>query len=200
MSRIAFAYLSAKCNLVTSFSCRTTGLTSFPDYLVLHMRKFVMEDGWVPKKLDVYIDVPDIIDISHMRSSGLQSGEELLPESAGDGQAESTKLLLSMGFGQIPCEKAAINTGNAGVEEAMNWMLSHMDDPDINDPISHDSQKAALLLTNQKVEILKKQLTGFLSNPDALSASDMDASSSSAVAADAELPDGFWEIPACWIW
>jgi hypothetical protein len=31
--------------------CRTAGLTSFPDYLVLHMRKFVLEEGWVPKKL-----------------------------------------------------------------------------------------------------------------------------------------------------
>ena len=73
------------------------------------MRKFVMEAGWVPKKLgiftwlcylcctlpvtfklifiiyivhpDVYIDVPDIIDISHMHSKGLQPGEELLPEA-----------------------------------------------------------------------------------------------------------------------
>lgn len=34
--------------------------------------------------LDVYIDVPDIIDISHMRSKGLQPGEEILPESSGD--------------------------------------------------------------------------------------------------------------------
>lgn len=29
---------------------------------------------------DVYVDVPDIIDISHMRSKGLQPGEEILPE------------------------------------------------------------------------------------------------------------------------
>jgi hypothetical protein len=29
---------------------------------------------------DVYIDVPDIIDISHMRSKGRQDGEELLPD------------------------------------------------------------------------------------------------------------------------
>ena len=34
--------------------CRTAGLTSFPDYLVLHMRKFVMEEGWVPKKLGIF--------------------------------------------------------------------------------------------------------------------------------------------------
>lgn len=30
---------------------------------------------------DVYIDVPDTIDITHMRSKGMQPGEELLPES-----------------------------------------------------------------------------------------------------------------------
>lgn len=35
------------------FLGRTAGLISFPDYLVLHMRKFVMEAGWVPKKLGI---------------------------------------------------------------------------------------------------------------------------------------------------
>ena len=33
---------------------------------------------------DVYIDVPDVIDITNMRSKGLQSGEELLPETGLD--------------------------------------------------------------------------------------------------------------------
>lgn len=37
--------------------------------------------------------------------------------------------LVSMGFNQLHCQKAAINTSNVGVEEAMNWLLSHMDDP-----------------------------------------------------------------------
>ncbi|OMO59067.1 hypothetical protein CCACVL1_25100 [Corchorus capsularis] len=101
------------------------------------MRKFVMEAGWVPKKLDVYIDAPDIIDIRHMRSKGLQPGEELLPKSGPGGEAESSQpvaneeivtQLVSMGFNQLHCQKAAINTFNAGVEEAMNWLLSHMDD------------------------------------------------------------------------
>ncbi|KMS98384.1 hypothetical protein BVRB_4g093360 isoform D [Beta vulgaris subsp. vulgaris] len=197
---------------------KTTGLTSFPDYLVLHMRKFVMEDGWVPKKLDVYIDVPDIIDISHMRSKGLQPGEEILPEI--DGEAEFTgpvanedivSQLLSMGFGQLLCEKAAINTSNVGVEEAMNWLLSHMDDPDIDEPISHMSQKAPASVDQSKVdtlisfgfqeEVARKALisTGgdiekatdwIFSNPNAASSSDMDTSSSGAAAAEAELPDG----------
>lgn len=201
---------------------KTTGLTSFPDYLVLHMRKFVMEAGWVPKKLDVYVDVPDTIDISNLRSKGLQPGEELLPESAGDGEAESTRVvanedivsqLLCMGFGQNICEKAAIYTSNVGVEEAMNWLLSHMDDPDIDAPISHNSQNATISVDQSKVETLisfgfqedlarraliatggdiEKATDWIFSNPDASSASDMDAtgSSSAAAAGDAELPDG----------
>ena len=37
--------------------------------------------------------------------------------------------LVSMGFSQLHCQKAAINTSNAGVEEATNWLFSHMDDP-----------------------------------------------------------------------
>lgn len=37
--------------------------------------------------------------------------------------------LVSMGFNHIHCQKAAINTSNTGVEEAMTWLLSHMDDP-----------------------------------------------------------------------
>ena len=37
--------------------------------------------------------------------------------------------LVSMGFNQLHCQKAAINTPNVGVEEATNWLFSHMDDP-----------------------------------------------------------------------
>lgn len=36
--------------------------------------------------------------------------------------------LVSMGFSQLHCEKAAIRTSNTGIEEAMNWLLAHMDD------------------------------------------------------------------------
>lgn len=204
---------------------KTTGLTTFPDYLVLHMRKFVMEEGWVPKKLDVYIDVPDIIDISHMHSKGLQPGEELLPELVGgDEKIEASQpsanedivsQLASMGFNYLHCQKAAINTSNVGVEEAMNWLLSHMDDPDINDPISQDMNTSELLSSfvdeasvNTLVsfgfdeEVARKALKAsggnieratdwIFSNPDALSSVDMDATPSNVQSAvDPVLPDG----------
>ncbi|GAV74442.1 UCH domain-containing protein/UBA domain-containing protein/zf-UBP domain-containing protein [Cephalotus follicularis] len=203
---------------------KTAGLTSFPDYLVLHMRKFVMEAGWVPKKLDVYIDVPDIIDISQMRSKGLQPGEELLPEDFPGVEVESNKpvaneeivtQLVSMGFNHLHCEKAAINTSNAGVEEAMNWLLSHMDDPDIDFPITQDTQGAAALLNvdQSKVDILisfgfqeeiaqkalkasggdiEKATDWIFNNPDASVSPDMYATTSSTTPASIHdgLPDG----------
>jgi ubiquitin carboxyl-terminal hydrolase 5/13 len=34
-----------------------------------------------------------------------------------------------MGFPRLRCEKAAIQTSNTGLEEAMTWLLAHMDDP-----------------------------------------------------------------------
>ncbi|KAE8672069.1 Ubiquitin carboxyl-terminal hydrolase 14 [Hibiscus syriacus] len=203
---------------------KTAGLTSFPDYLVLHMRKFVMEAGWVPKKLDVYIDVPDIIDISHMRSKGLQPGEELLPEAVPEGEVESSQpvaddaivaQLASMGFNQLHCQKAAINTSNAGVEEAMNWLLSHMDDPDIDAPISHSAKGAEASIDQSAVDTLvsfgfqeeiarmalkasggdiEKATDWIFSNPNAYaSASSMGtdtASNSTPTPVDAGLPDG----------
>ncbi|GBG74219.1 hypothetical protein CBR_g17932 [Chara braunii] len=60
---------------------KRTRLRTFPDCLVLHMKKFVHDVGWVAKKLDVFIDVPDEIDLSHLRGKGLQPGEQELPDT-----------------------------------------------------------------------------------------------------------------------
>ncbi|XP_047334441.1 ubiquitin carboxyl-terminal hydrolase 14 [Impatiens glandulifera] len=201
---------------------KTAGLTSFPDYLVLHMRKFVLEAGWVPKKLDVYIDVPEIIDISHMRSKGLQPGEELLPEADPGQGVESAQpsaneeivgQLVSMGFNHLHCQKAAINTSNTGVEEAMNWLLSHMDDADIDTPLSQggtnevvssfaDQSKIDTLLAfgfdenvakkalNASGGDIEKATDWIFNHPDASGSSDMDITSSTASIVDPALPDG----------
>lgn len=197
---------------------KTAGLTSFPDYLVLHMRKFVMEEGWVPKKLDVYIDVPETIDISSMRSNGIQPGEELLPDSAaGDGD-QSIKLLAdegivaqlaSMGFSLLHCQKAAINTSNSGVEAAMDWLLTHMSDPDIDAPISKNVQNPdidqsivdTLVSFGFEEKLARKALKAsggdvekatewIFSNPSASTASDMDVTTSSGATVDTLMPDG----------
>ncbi|KEH30645.1 putative ubiquitinyl hydrolase 1 [Medicago truncatula] len=59
---------------------KSVSLTSFPAYLVLHMQRYVMEQG-VLKKLDVSVAVPKILDISGMRSKGRQPGEELYSDT-----------------------------------------------------------------------------------------------------------------------
>eukprot|EP00271_Cylindrocystis_brebissonii_P006504 TRINITY_DN19281_c0_g1_i1.p1 TRINITY_DN19281_c0_g1~~TRINITY_DN19281_c0_g1_i1.p1 ORF type:complete len:853 (+),score=178.72 TRINITY_DN19281_c0_g1_i1:93-2651(+) len=150
-------FYSSAINGVTT-AIKSTRLASFPTYLVLHMRKFVVEDGWVPKKLDVLLDVPDELDLSSLRSKGgLQPSEEELPEEdasvnrgagtdgAGGADApgpgpeeenpEIVSQLVDMGFPRPRCVRAARNTGNSGVEAAMSWLLEHMEDADIDDPI-----------------------------------------------------------------
>jgi hypothetical protein len=37
--------------------------------------------------------------------------------------------LVEMGFPMDACRKAVYYTGNSGAEAAMNWVMSHMDDP-----------------------------------------------------------------------
>ncbi|KAM4621805.1 UBX domain-containing protein 1 isoform 1-T4 [Polymixia lowei] len=50
--------------------------------------------------------------------------------------AEQTTLesLLEMGFTRNRAEKAVANTGNQGIERAMDWLMEHENDPDIDEP------------------------------------------------------------------
>lgn len=50
--------------------------------------------------------------------------------------AELTTLesLLEMGFDRNRAEKAVAITGNQGIEQAMDWLMEHENDPDIDEP------------------------------------------------------------------
>lgn len=50
--------------------------------------------------------------------------------------AECTTLesLMEMGFDRNSAEKAVAHTGNQGIERAMDWLMEHENDPDINEP------------------------------------------------------------------
>ncbi|KAM4581137.1 ubiquitin carboxyl-terminal hydrolase 5 isoform 1-T1 [Odontesthes bonariensis] len=146
---------------------KTTRFASFPDHLVIQIKKFTFGLDWVPKKLDVSIDVPDTLDLSALRATGQQPGEELLPEVAppplmtpdvevkgilgsyGNDEDDSlyspllspvlddstVSQLCEMGFPLEACRKAVYYTGNTGIDAAMNWIMSHMDDPDFSAPL-----------------------------------------------------------------
>lgn len=41
----------------------------------------MLREDWMPIKLDVSIEMPEILDLSALRGNGPQSNEELLPET-----------------------------------------------------------------------------------------------------------------------
>jgi ubiquitin carboxyl-terminal hydrolase 5/13 len=116
---------------------KTLRLSTFPDYLMIQLEKYTIGEGWVPKKLDVSIDVPDELDLSYLRGSGLQPGEELMSEESSvqvDLNSEVVMQLAEMGFPVEACRKAVFNTNNSGLEAATGWIMEHMGDPDFGDP------------------------------------------------------------------
>ncbi|NXE07040.1 UBP13 hydrolase, partial [Lophotis ruficrista] len=138
-----------------SAGVKTSRFASFPEYLVVQIKKFTFGLDWIPKKLDVSVDMPDILDINHLRARGLQPGEEELPDIAPPivipddpkGILLTTLLILSyidessvmqlaeMGFPLEACRKAVYYTGNLGAEVAFNWIIAHMEEPDFAEPL-----------------------------------------------------------------
>ncbi|XP_060519311.1 ubiquitin carboxyl-terminal hydrolase 5 [Cylas formicarius] len=118
---------------------KTTRLSTFPDYLLIQLKKFMLRDDWVPIKLDVSVEMPDELDASCLRGTGLRPGEELLPEPDTKPPApQLDELVLSklaeMGFPPESCKRAVFFTGNAGLEAATAWIMEHITDSDFSDP------------------------------------------------------------------
>lgn len=84
--------------------------------------------------------MPDVLDLSLLRASGPQVGEEPLPEITGSPppspvfNQEILKQLVDMGFPLEACKKAAYFTDNKGLEPATQWIMDHIGDSDFADP------------------------------------------------------------------
>jgi ubiquitin carboxyl-terminal hydrolase 5/13 len=126
---------------------KTVRFKSFPDYLGIHLSRYILGEDWTEKKLDVYVPVPETLNLESLRSSGLLPGEITLPEDAANNPAanpapsafipdeEIVAQLLSMGFSENACKRAAVGVGNSSYDAAANWLMEHMEDPDVNDPL-----------------------------------------------------------------
>ncbi|CAD0201188.1 unnamed protein product [Chrysodeixis includens] len=126
-------YSSALDEKVTAY--KITRLSTFPDYLLIQLKKFTINEDWSPAKLDVAVDMPWEVDLSCLRGHGPQPGEPLLPEGPPEPQApvfnEALMAhLLDMGFPLEACKRALYYTNNSGVEAASNWLMEHMTDWD----------------------------------------------------------------------
>jgi ubiquitin carboxyl-terminal hydrolase 5/13 len=99
-------------------------------------------------------------------AKGRQENETLLPEESSAEPAineSDLNQLLIMGFPEIRCKKALIATGNDGAEKAMNWLLEHMDDPDIDIPmtINNGSGNASNAIESSENDIISLMDMGF---------------------------------------
>ncbi|KAL2833215.1 hypothetical protein BDW59DRAFT_138286 [Aspergillus cavernicola] len=149
------------CDGQEKFSKRSSFRT-LPAELVVNARRFELIN-WVPTKLDIPVEVEDgPIDLSDYLSAGPGEEEEILPEdesSSGGFQVNADLLgqLVGMGFPEVRCEKALYCTGNSDLEAAMNWLLSHMDDPDIDEPM-HMEQVVGTATDNSQDPVKVTQL------------------------------------------
>lgn len=59
---------------------KTQRFLTFPDYLLVQLKKYTYNDDWTPRKIDVSMEVPDELDINSLRATGLQHGETPMPD------------------------------------------------------------------------------------------------------------------------
>lgn len=133
-----------------TFAKKQMRFKTFPDFLLVQLKKFDIGADWTPYKLDVDVQMPDEIDISVLKATGLQAGEVEMPEDKPAPKEPAlvpdqaiVSQLVDMGFGLEGCKKAVFHTKNAGAEAAMNWVMEHMGDADFNDPFVQPGESAA---------------------------------------------------------
>jgi ubiquitin carboxyl-terminal hydrolase 5/13 len=134
---------------------KRTRLCNFPDYLFVQVRKFEFAADWSPIKIDVALQVPDVLNMSDYRcSGGAQEDEVLLNDDGDDGdeqgqtkQEEAFAIneqlinqLMDMGFSLDASKRAVYNTREENnAEAATNWAITHMEDVDFNKPFEMPS-------------------------------------------------------------
>ncbi|KAG7277911.1 hypothetical protein CRUP_004690 [Coryphaenoides rupestris] len=124
---------------------KTTRFASFPDHLVIQIKKFTFGLDWVPKKLgeELLPEVappplmtPDVEVKGILGSYGNEEDDSLYSPLLSPVLDDSTvSQLCEMGFPLEACRKAVYYTGNTGIDGAMNWVMGHMDDPDFSAPL-----------------------------------------------------------------
>jgi len=130
-------------------------IQTFPPYLAIQMQRYYLNEQWLPAKHDVIVNVPEEINIEFIRGYGLQDNEELLPKSSNNQQNNNknnnvmmpndniVQQLLAFGmFTENACKRAALAVQNANADLASQWLFTHENDADINDPLPNANNNA----------------------------------------------------------
>ncbi|KAG2483306.1 hypothetical protein HYH03_017809 [Edaphochlamys debaryana] len=162
-SEVVDDYSSAALGGRRTAATKRTRFASFPPYLLVQINRYFQDTDWTLKKMDVLVEAPDALDLEPLRAAGPQPGEQLQPTDAPEPEAAGVQAaapapaqperpapdpalvsaLVDMGFGPNACARAAVAVANAGAEAAMEWLLGHLEDADINDPLPDPAAAAA---------------------------------------------------------
>ncbi|TKR93788.1 hypothetical protein L596_008183 [Steinernema carpocapsae] len=122
-------------------------MKTFPKYLFVQMKKFILENsatGVNVKKMDIEVLLDETLNLETYRGTGVADGEVLLPEepeiqngSKNEVNEEIVNMLLVMGFSDVACRKAVKATNNSTAEAASDWLMQHLDDPDLNTEVKN---------------------------------------------------------------
>lgn len=74
---------------------KTTRIASFPDYLLIHAKKFEFAPDWTPIKLDVSLQVPDTLDLKEFRATGLKPNEVEMKDEDDSAAAAAPEIKLN---------------------------------------------------------------------------------------------------------
>lgn len=119
---------------------KTTKLATFPDYLLIHLKKFTAKEDWTPIKLDVEVEMPDLLDLNWLEGKGLQPNEESLPEVTELEHPQPQydpaimNQLTEIGFPIEACKRAVFFTENGSFEDVTNWLMTHIADDNFAEP------------------------------------------------------------------
>lgn len=128
-------------------SIKRTGFETFPDALIVNALRFEIIN-WVPTKLDIPVSVADDkLDLSSYITVARNPDEDIAIDDGEDEEdtkfvvdPEASSFLLSMGYPQVRVDKALYHNNNQ-MEPAVEWLLNHMDDPDIDVPLDLSGDK-----------------------------------------------------------
>jgi len=119
---------------------------TMPKYLLVQLQRYYVDEKWCPNKINCSTPMPDTLDLEAWRAKGKQANEVEMPaEQVPKFEPDEVILssLESMGFSLNGAIKACKATKNAGVEQAMEYVMQHMEDPGFNDPEVEDNAGGA---------------------------------------------------------
>ncbi|KAG7191748.1 uncharacterized protein KQ657_002884 [Scheffersomyces spartinae] len=124
------------CN-TTSIATRSTSFRTLPKVLIINTQRIKLVN-WVPVKVNVPITFSEPIDIENViiSSEDLKVNVSSEPrKTTFEPNTEALEMLKATGFPENRCIKALHATGNNDAESAMNWLIEHMEDPTIDEPM-----------------------------------------------------------------